>query len=196
MNTLNLIRQQLDESITSKQNLLQLSETIVQAGELLANCIQRGNKILCCGNGGSASDAQHFAAELVGRYVKERPGMPAICLNTDTSALTAIGNDYGYDQVFARQIQALGQANDVLLAITTSGNSENIIRAIEAAHIKQMQVLVLTGKGGGRLKDYLLPSDLQLCVPSNTTSRIQEAHIFMIHCFCEVIDYVCMQQNI
>lgn len=189
MNIINLIQAQINASINTKLAVLeQLPATIAAAGELLAVCLHQGNKILCCGNGGSAADAQHFSAELLGRYVKDRPGLPAIALNTDTSTVTAIANDYGYQQVFARQIQALGQPGDVLLAITTSGNSENINLAITEAKKQGMGVIALTGKGGGKLTAYLQPQDIHICVPDNVTSRIQEAHIMILHCLCEVID--------
>lgn len=189
MNLHEIIAAQFDASITSKQATFeQLAPQIATAGEMLRNALRAGNKVLCCGNGGSASDAQHFAAELIGRYVNDRPSLPGISLNTDTSAITAIANDYGYDQVFSRQIEGLGRENDVLVALTTSGNSANILKAIESARERGMKILVLSGKGGGRLKECLKPEDVHLCIPSNTTSRIQEAHIFLIHCFCEIID--------
>jgi DnaA initiator-associating protein len=185
----NLIKTQINESISTKLAVLEhLPEAIAKAGELLAECLKQGNKILCCGNGGSAADAQHFSAELLGRYVRERRGLPAIALNTDTSTLTAISNDYGYNTVFARQIQALGRPGDVLLAITTSGNSENIIVAVQEAQKLGMQVVALTGKEGGKLTAYLNEKDIHVCVPAKVTSRIQETHILILHCLCEVID--------
>ena len=144
--------------------------------------------MLACGNGGSAGDAQHFAAELVGRFERERPGLPAISLATDTSILTAVGNDYGYQQVFSKQVQALGQPGDVLLAISTSGNSGNVIAAIEAAHEKDMAVIALTGKGGGRIGAMLSDRDMHICVPHDRTARIQEVHLLVIHCLCDAID--------
>ena len=160
MNIEDIIKQQFNESTQSREALFSLlAPQIAAAGIMLSECLKRGNKILCCGNGGSASDSQHFAAELVGRYVNERPGMPAISLNTDTSALTAIANDYGYNEVFARQIQALAQ-EQILMVLSTSGNSENIIVAVEEAHKRNMQILALTGKGGGRLSAYLRPGDI------------------------------------
>ena len=144
--------------------------------------------MLACGNGGSAGDAQHFAAELVGRFERERPGLPAISLATDTSILTAVGNDYCYQQVFSKQVQALGQPGDVLLAISTSGNSGNVIAAIEAAHEKDMAVIALTGKGGGRIGAMLSDRDMHICVPHDRTARIQEVHLLVIHCLCDATD--------
>lgn len=151
MNLIASITAQINASIKTKFAVLEaLPQVIASSGEVLSAALKRGNKILCCGNGGSASDAQHFSAELLGRYVTERPGLPAIALTTDTSTLTAVGNDYGYEQVFSRQIQALGQPNDVLLAISTSGNSANVIAAITAARRQNMQIIALTGKSGGK----------------------------------------------
>ena len=189
MDILQTIKTQINDSINTKLSVLELlPETIVKAGNLLTNCLQQGHKILCCGNGGSAADAQHFSAELLGRYVRERQPLAAISLTTDTSTLTAVGNDYGYVRVFERQIQALGQAGDVLLAITTSGNSDNIIAAVKAAHASKLRVLALTGKGGGKLVEHLQADDVHVCVPATVTSRIQEAHILILHCLCEIID--------
>lgn len=189
MNILETIKAQINDSINTKLSVLELlPETIAKAGNLLTNCLQQGHKILCCGNGGSAADAQHFSAELLGRYVRERQPLAAISLTTDTSTLTAIGNDYGYARVFERQVQALGQAGDVLLAITTSGNSDNIIAAVKAAHASKMRVLALTGKGGGKLVEHLQADDVHVCVPATVTSRIQESHILILHCLCEIID--------
>ena len=189
MNNIDSIKAQINDSIETKIAVLaQLPEKIAAAGQMMAACLQQGHKILCCGNGGSAADAQHFSAELLGRYVRERKSLPAIALNTDTSTITAIANDYGYNHVFSKQIQALGQNNDVLLAITTSGNSDNIIMAVQAAHQQNMRVIALTGKGGGKLTEHLLESDVHICIPAKVTSRIQESHILMLHCLCEVID--------
>ena len=189
--TISLVESQINESIKTKLAVLELlAPTIATAGELLATSLKQGHKILCCGNGGSASDAQHFSAELLGRYVRERPSLPAIALNTDTSTLTAIANDYGYEHVFAKQVQALGQEDDVLFAITTSGNSQNIIAAVAEAHKKQMRVVALTGKEGGKLSGYLRSNDVHICIPGQVTSRIQEAHILVIHCLCEIIDTI------
>ena len=146
-------------------------------------------RILACGNGGSAADAQHFAAELVGRFERERPELPAIALTTDTSLLTAVANDYSFEQVFAKQVRALGRKGDVLLAISTSGNSANVIAAIEAAHEREMHVVALTGKGGGRIGELLGDGDVHLCVPHTRTARIQEVHLLTIHCLCDAIDH-------
>ncbi len=196
MNLTTIIKQQINASINTKLAVLEmLPDVINSSGQVLWKALQQGNKILCCGNGGSASDAQHFSAELLGRYVSERPSFPAIALNTDTSTLTAIGNDYGYTEVFARQIRALGQPGDVLVAITTSGNSANIIAAIDAARERGMQIIALTGKQGGKLTELLQPTDTHVCIPDNVTSRIQEAHILVIHCWCEIIDHMYISNN-
>ena len=150
--------------------------------------LSKNHKILACGNGGSAGDCQHFVAELVGRFEIERAGLAAISLTTDTSILTAVANDYHFDTVFSRQVRALGQKGDVLLAISTSGNSQSIIEAIGAAHQKNMTVIALSGKGGGAMNLALLPSDIHICIPSTRTARIQEAHIVAIHALCDGID--------
>ncbi len=165
-----------------------LAPEIARAAEVLTNCLLADGKILACGNGGSASDAQHFAAELVGRFERERPELPAISLATDTSILTAVANDYSFEQIFAKQVRALGTTGDVLLAISTSGNSGNVIAAIEAAYVREMRIVALTGKGGGRIGAMLGPNDVNLCVPHEKTARIQEVHLLMIHCLCDAID--------
>jgi len=165
-----------------------LAPAVARAAELLAQCLLGDGKILACGNGGSAADAQHFAAEMIGRFERERPELPAISLATDTSILTAVANDYSYEQIFAKQVRALGAAGDVLLAISTSGNSANIIAAVDAAHDREMRVVALTGKGGGRIGAMLAPADVQLCVPHDRTARIQEVHLLMIHCLCDAVD--------
>jgi D-sedoheptulose 7-phosphate isomerase len=165
-----------------------LAAPIASAAERMAQCLMRDGKILSCGNGGSAADSQHFAAELLNRFEMERPGLAAIALTTDTSTLTSIANDYTYDQVFSKQVLALGQANDVLLAITTSGNSRNMLEAVRAAHERQMGVVALTGKSGGQMTDILGPEDVHICVPANNTARIQEVHILALHCLCDAID--------
>src|SRR6188472_2562866 len=165
-----------------------LAQPIAQAVELMFTALSNGNKILACGNGGSAADCQHFAAELVGRFERERPELPAISLATDTSLLTAVANDYAFEQVFAKQVRALGAKGDVLLAISTSGNSPNVVAAVAAAHEREMRVVALTGKGGGRIGELLAPEDVHLCVPHARTMRIQEVHLLTIHCLCDVID--------
>lgn len=183
------LKQMFDDSIHTKLSTLEcLSATILKAGELLVSTLLSGHKILACGNGGSAGDAQHFASELLNRYEKDRQSLPAIALSTDPSTMTSIANDMGYDHVFARQINGLGQSGDVLLAISTSGRSMNVLKAIEVAHQKGMIVLAFTGKDGGPLRPLLRPEDIELCVPSQSTARIQETHLLLIHCLCDTID--------
>jgi D-sedoheptulose 7-phosphate isomerase len=165
-----------------------LAPDIARAAGIRTECLFADGKILACGNGGSAADAQHFAAELVGRFERERPELPAISLTTDTSLLTAVANDYSFDQVFAKQVRALGTKGDVLLAISTSGNSGNVVAAVEAAHKREMRVVALTGKGGGQMTELMAPGDVNLCVPHSRTARIQEVHLLMIHCLCDAID--------
>ncbi|KQW68988.1 phosphoheptose isomerase [Methylibium sp. Pch-M] len=165
-----------------------LSKPIADAVQAVLGCITAGGKVLACGNGGSASDAQHFAAEFVGRFERERPGLAAIALNTDTSIITALGNDYDFSAIYAKQVQALGNPGDVLLAITTSGNSANVVAAVDAAHDKDMTVIALTGRGGGKLGARLTETDVHICVPHERTARIQEVHILAIHCLCDAVD--------
>ena len=160
------------------------------AARHLAATLKAGHKVLACGNGGSAADSQHFAAELTGRYERERPGLAGIALTTDTSALTAIGNDYSYDVIFSKQVQALAQPGDILLAISTSGNSGNVIKAIEAAHQRQMSVIALTGKDGGRIAPLLKDQDVELRAQAKVTARIQEVHLVFLHCLCDAIDEI------
>jgi len=177
------------ESIAAKQASMELlSPAVAVAAERMVTCLMNEGKILACGNGGSAADAQHFAAEMVGRFEKERPGLAAISLATDSSALTAIGNDYDFDMVFSKQVRALGHQGDILLAISTSGNSANVIEAIYAAHERGMSVVALTGKDGGKIGELLSPDDLHLNVPTDRTARIQEVHILLIHALCDAID--------
>ena len=165
-----------------------LAEPIAQAVDLMFAALSQGNKILACGNGGSAADCQHFAAELVGRFEKERLALPALALTTDTSILTAVGNDYGYRDVFSRQVMALGQSGDVLLAISTSGNSANVMAAMEAARDRDMRIVALTGRDGGQMAGMLTEDDVHICVPHERTARIQEVHLLAIHCLCDGID--------
>lgn len=185
------LRQHFQEGIELRQRMAQtLPEPIARAGSALAEALRAGRKVLACGNGGSAADCQHFAAEIVGRFERERPGMPAIALTVDTSAITAIANDYDWERVFSRQLEALGQPGDVLLAISTSGNSKNIIEAIKAAHARQMTVIALTGRDGGAMGTMLRPGDHHLNVAHPRTMRVQEIHLLVIHCLCEVVDNV------
>lgn len=165
-----------------------LGEVTAEAASRLVACLAGGRKILACGNGGSAADAQHFVAELVNRFETERRPLPALALNTDSSIVTSIGNDYGFDQVFSKQVQALGCSGDVLLAFSTSGNSANILRAIEVAQHKEMGVVLLAGRDGGRAAQNLHEKDLALIVPAEATARIQEVHSLLIHVFCRIID--------
>ncbi len=165
-----------------------LVEPTERAARLLDTCLAGGGKLLICGNGGSAADSQHFAAELIGRFEREREELAAIALTTDSSILTAVANDYAYDEVFARQVRGLGREGDVLVAFSTSGNSGSIVRAVEAAHQRGLRVLALTGRDGGRLAAKLAPDDLELRVPHTRTARIQEVHLLLIHCLCDAID--------
>ena len=183
------IQQQFFDSADLKYAAAEvLSKPIADAVSALVGCITSGGKVLTCGNGGSAGDAQHFAAEFVGRFERERPGLAAISLTTDTSILTAIGNDYDVASIFSKQVQALGAPGDVLLAISTSGNSNNVVAAIEAAHAKDMTVIVLTGHKGGRMRDLMLETDVMVCVPHDRTARIQEVHLLVLHCLCDAVD--------
>jgi D-sedoheptulose 7-phosphate isomerase len=183
------IQQQFFDSADLKYAAAEiLSKPIADAVSALVGCITGGGKVLACGNGGSAGDAQHFAAEFVGRFERERPGLAAIALTTDTSILTAVGNDYGFEAVFAKQVQALGAPGDVLLAISTSGNSANVIAAIEAARAKEMVVIALTGHKGGKIREMLTETDVLICVPHERTARIQEVHLLTVHCLCDAVD--------
>jgi D-sedoheptulose 7-phosphate isomerase len=183
------IQQQFFDSADLKYQCADaLAKPIAEAVAALMGCITAGGKVLACGNGGSASDAQHFAAEFVGRFERERPGLAAISLTTDTSILTAVGNDYDFTQVFAKQVQALGSPGDVLLALSTSGNSANVLAAVDAARARDMTVIALTGRGGGKLRDKLADTDVHICVPHERTARIQEVHILAIHCLCDAVD--------
>lgn len=166
----------------------QLAQPISQAVELMFTALSNGNKILACGNGGSAADCQHFAAELVGRFERERLPLPGLALTTDTSIMTAVGNDYNFNDIFAKQVQAFGQSGDVLLALSTSGNSANVVAAIEVALERDMRIVALTGKGGGEIGKKLTDADVHICVPHDRTARIQEVHLLTIHCLCDGID--------
>lgn len=167
----------------------QLAGPIAEAAQLLFDCIAKDGKILCCGNGGSAADSQHFAAELINRFEKERPGLACIALTTDSSVLTSIANDYDYRQVFSKQVHALGLPGDCLIAISTSGNSPNVLAAIHAAHERNMRVVVLTGRDGGEMARAANANDLVICVEAKVTARIQEVHLLALHCLCDIIDY-------
>ena len=185
----NLITRHFEDSIKVKQaSAAMLAAPILDAAETMLNSLLDHGKVLSCGNGGSAGDAQHFSAELLNRFEQERPGLPAIAISTDTSTITAIANDYSYEEIFSKQVLALGMANDTLLAISTSGNSKNIIRAIDAAHEREMSVIALTGNDGGKLAAKLRENDTEIRVPSNRTARIQEVHLVVIHCLCDLID--------
>ncbi len=183
------IQQQFFDSADLKYAAAEtLAKPIADAVSALVGCITAGGKVLACGNGGSAADAQHFAAEFVGRFERERPGLAAIALTVDTSILTAIGNDYGFDAVFAKQVQALGAPGDVLLCFSTSGNSVNIIAALDAAKAREMTVIALTGNGGGKIAGKLAETDVHICVPHARTARIQEVHLLALHCLCDAVD--------
>lgn len=178
----------IDSADLKYQAAQTLSKPIAAAIAAVLASVTSGGKVLACGNGGSAADAQHFAAEFVGRFERERPELGAIALTTDSSILTAIANDYDYQQIFAKQVRALGQPGDVLLAISTSGNSANVIAAIEAAHEREMTVVALTGRGGGKMNQLLRDTDVHICVPHERTARIQEVHLLTIHCICDGVD--------
>jgi len=190
-NMVNNVKAIFEASIKAKQDSINdLNTPIASAIEKMASALKNGNKILSCGNGGSAADAQHFAAELVCRFERERPALAAIALTVDTSALTAISNDYHYDETFARQVDALAKEKDVLLAISTSGFSPNVVRAVEQAHKHGMVVIALTGRDGGQIAKILNTDDIEIRVPSESTARIQEVHLLTIHCLCDQIDSV------
>ncbi len=189
MDILERITHHFDESIKAKSLTREsMIEIIAQAGSIMTQCLLDGNKILSCGNGGSACDAQHFSGEMLNRFERERPSLPAIALSADTSTITSIGNDYHFNEIFSKQLRALGQPGDILLAISTSGNSQNILHAIDAAHDRSMRVIALTGKDGGELATKLHPTDIEIRASANVTARIQETHILVIHCLCDLID--------
>lgn len=178
-----------EESIQAKrQTLEQILPALQAGGRAIVEALAAGSKVLACGNGGSAGDAQHFTSELVNRFERERKGLAAVALTTESSTLTAIANDYDYERVFSRQVEALGRSGDILLAISTSGNSRNVIAAIEAAHAQGMRVVALTGKDGGAMAAVLASEDIELRAVSDRTARIQEVHLLLIHCLCDMID--------
>ncbi|MES9823750.1 MAG: phosphoheptose isomerase [Candidatus Thiodiazotropha endolucinida] len=184
------IQMLFNQSIQTKIDALpMLTQPIADAAELIFNRLLEGNKVLSCGNGGSAGDAQHFSSEMLNRYERDRPGLPAIALTTDSSTVTSIANDSDFSNVFSRQIEALGQPNDLLLAISTSGNSTNVNRAIASAHERDMNIVALTGRDGGGLVKLLAPGDVEIRVPSDVTARIQETHLLIIHCLCDLVDH-------
>lgn len=190
------VREHFAESIATKQAAVDaISASIAAAGDLMSRALLEEGKILSCGNGGSAGDAQHFSSELLNRFEMERPGLPAMALTTDSSTLTSIANDYAYEDIFAKQVRALGKSNDVLLAISTSGNSENVNRAIIAAHERNMRVVALSGRDGGRMAGLLADDDVEIRVPAKRTARIQEVHLLAIHCICDLIDTTLLGSN-
>ncbi|MDB5744430.1 MAG: phosphoheptose isomerase [Polaromonas sp.] len=183
------IEQQFIDSADLKYQSAQLlTKPIAAAVHAILASVTSGNKVLACGNGGSAADAQHFAAEFIGRYERERPELAAIALTTDSSILTAIANDYDFSVIFSKQVRGLGIAGDVLLALSTSGNSANVLAAIEAAHEREMTVVALTGRGGGKIAQALRETDVHICVPHERTARIQEVHLLVLHCICDGVD--------
>ena len=189
MDLINRISENFSESAHLKlQSMDALAAPIAAAAERMVQCLRQDGKILACGNGGSAADSQHFAAELLNRFEMERPGLAAMALTTDTSTLTSIANDYDYEQVFSKQVRALGQKHDLLLAISTSGNSKHVLAAMHAAHENGMGVIALTGRNGGTMAEALGSADIQICVPAQNTARIQEVHLLTLHCLCDAID--------
>jgi D-sedoheptulose 7-phosphate isomerase len=191
MDLTNRIHKHFDDSVQTKlQARDTLAQPIADAAQALVTCLMNDGKILACGNGGSAADAQHFAAELINRFEIERPALAAIALTTDSSVLTSIANDYDYSQIFSRQVRGLGMAGDVLIAISTSGNSVNVVEAIHAAHERDMRVIALTGREGGTMGEMLEANDFHLCVHAESTARIQEVHLLILHCLCDAIDHL------
>ncbi len=191
------VKLHFDHSIASKQQALKTTApAIVQAAKLMAHCLSQDGKILSCGNGGSAADAQHFSAELLNRFEIERPGLAALALTTDSSTLTSISNDYDFKEIFSKQIYALGRQGDILLAISTSGNSPNIVSAMQAAHERGMFCVVLSGRNGGHMAACLNDGDVEIRVPVDSTARIQEVHILILHCLCDLIDHLLFGQEV
>lgn len=188
MNSEDRVRQHFADSIEIKRQASELAPLVSRAAALITRSLLDNGKVLSCGNGGSAGDAQHFSAEMLNRFEMERPGLPAVALTTDCSTLTSIANDYSFDDIFSKQIRALGQPGDILLAISTSGNSENVSRACVAAHERGMKIVALTGRDGGDLSGILGEDDIELRVPAQNTARIQEVHLIFIHCLCDLID--------
>ncbi len=183
------INELFSNSISAKQKAQAvLPNSIASAGQLMISSLRGGKKVMACGNGGSAADAQHFAAELLNRFERERPELAGLALTTDSSTLTSIANDYAYIEIFAKQVRGLGVAGDTLLAISTSGNSPNVLQAIHAAHKKEIQVVALSGKDGGEIAKHLKDGDVEIRVPANSTARIQEIHLLVLHCLCDQID--------
>jgi len=190
------IKRIFNDSVETKlQSAEVLSQPIVTATDVLTACLLNEGKILACGNGGSAADAQHFSSELLNRFEMERPGLPCIALTTDSSTITSIANDYSFSEIFSKQTRALGQPGDVLLGISTSGNSENVVNAIHAAHEREMNVIAFTGRDGGEIAKILHEHDIEIRVPADSTARIQEVHLLTIHCLCDLIDYQLLGQE-
>lgn len=189
-----LIQQHFRASATTILDNLHLQGELERASRMIYHSFENGGKLMICGNGGSAADAQHLSAELLNRYKRERRELPAIALTTDACTLTAIGNDYDYSQVFSKQVNALGQSKDILMVITTSGNSDNLINAIRSAHERSVRCIALNGKSGGKLNDELHQEDLNIIVKSDVTARIQEVHGLIIHCLCELIDHFVLDE--
>jgi D-sedoheptulose 7-phosphate isomerase len=179
------------DSIAVKQDAEKILPEVVAHGVLaMVECLRAGGKVMACGNGGSAADAQHFAAELIGRFERERQELAAIALTTDTSILTAVGNDYSYDEIFSKQVRGLGKEGDILLGISTSGNSKNVVKAIEVAKKMGIKIIALTGNGGGKIVSLLDKGDINLCAPSTRTARIQETHLVLLHSLCDGVDHI------
>ena len=184
------IHQHFMDSIQTKQDALEVLQAPLElAAQTIVQTLLNNGKVLTCGNGGSAGDAQHFSSEMLNRFERERPPLPGLALSTDTSTLTSIANDYSYDEVFSKQLRALGQDGDILLAYTTSGNSGNVLEAVKVAHERGVKVIAVTGKDGGKLAPLLLESDIELRVPAQSTARIQEVHLVITHCLCDLIDF-------